>query len=185
MSGETDDAIREPIRSLQIFRAAAAAPLAAETMGMTGVDADVQAGLTRLSQAGVTAGLGDRSLLLFSEPGETGFSLVHLWFKSGYVLLPHSHDCDCLYYVLAGRLRIGRDWLDKGDGLFVPSGQAYTYEAGEQGVEVLEFRNATRFSITLKGGRDGSWERLISVFRDRQEAWKNETMPPSERGENT
>jgi len=150
---------------------------------MTGVDAQVQAGLSRLAQAGVVAGIGDRSLLLFSEPGETGFSLVHLWFKSGYVLLPHSHDCDCLYYVLAGSLRIGRHGLGKGDGMFVPAGQAYTYEAGEQGVEVLEFRNATRFGIDFKDGRDGSWDRLIAVFGDRAERWKNETVPPSERGE--
>ena len=28
----------------------------------------------------------------------------YIWFKSGYVLPPHSHDGDCLYYILAGSL---------------------------------------------------------------------------------
>jgi hypothetical protein len=41
-------------------------------------------------------------------------SLCWAWFKSGYVLPRHSHNADCLYYVLGGSLRLGSVWLKAG-----------------------------------------------------------------------
>ena len=165
---------------LRVFRGREATALGPETMGSGPVSDEVRAGLARLAEAGVVAGKGEKNLLLFGTPGEAGPSLVHIWFKSGYVLPPHSHDGDCLYYVLAGSLRIGKDWLGKGDGLFVPADCAYAYEAGPEGVELLEFRNATRFNISLMGGREGAWDRMIAAFRDNAQAWRDE-QPPSAR----
>ncbi|PPE74420.1 hypothetical protein C3942_06540 [Solimonas fluminis] len=165
---------------LRVFRGSEATALGPETMGTGPVSDEVRAGLARLAEAGVVAGKGEKNLLLFGRPGEDGPSLVYLWFKSGYVLPPHRHDGDCLYYILAGSLRIGKERLGKGDGLFVPAQAAYAYEAGPQGVELLEFRNATQFSISLMGGREGAWDRMIRAFRDNAQAWRDE-LPPSAR----
>jgi hypothetical protein len=97
------------------------------------------------------------------------------------VLPPHSHNGDCLYYVVGGELRIGARTLRKGDGMFIPADSAYTYQAGEGGVEVLEFRNATHFNIALKGNESGRWYHVAAAFRERALEWETETVPPSER----
>ena len=167
-------------KRLTIFRGSDATPLGPEVMVTAPMDGAMQARLARLAGAGVKAGLGEKNLVLFREPGEQGMSLVYVWFKSGYPLPPHSHDVDCLYYVLAGELLIGGQTLQPGDGMFVPAGTGYTYEAGANGVEVLEFRNATRFNIALKG-TDQLWDNITAVFRSRAAAWQAETIPPSKR----
>lgn len=176
-----DVAPRRRRKRLAIFHARDAKPLEPEMMARE-VPEEARAGLARLAAANVKAGLGEKNLVLFSEGGAEGFSLIYIWFKSGYVLPPHSHDVDCVYYVLAGELSIGSQRLRKGDGFFVPAETGYTYEAGPDGVEVLEFRNATRFKIRLKGGDVKRWDRIADVFRERAQAWADESTPPSARG---
>ena len=61
---------------------------------------DVDA-VTKLMQAGIDHGANNE--LLFSGGG---MSLAKVWFKSGYPLPRHSHDCACLYYITAGSLRL-------------------------------------------------------------------------------
>lgn len=149
-------------------------------MPIEGVDAGVQAGLAKL-EGNVVEGRGEKTLLLFSEPGENGFSLLYAWFKSGYVLPRHSHNADCLYFVLGGELRMGSHVLRKGDGFFIPCDHAYGYEAGPEGVEILEFRNATRFNFVFKANDEVWWERIAASFRERAPLWADETVPPSDR----
>lgn len=175
-----NDAEATPRKRVVLFRAQDATAVGPDTMVAAEPNAAAQAGIARLAEAGVGRGSGERSVVLFKEPGEQGFSLIQLWFKSGYILPPHSHDGDCLYYVTGGELRIGTQVLRKGDGMHIPAHCGYSYEAGPEGVEVLEFRNATRFGITLQGTA-ANWERIATVFRERAAAWENETVPPSER----
>jgi quercetin dioxygenase-like cupin family protein len=164
-----------------LFFASEARALGPETMSTTVPGEALRPVLAQLAEAGVRPGIGEQNLVLFSEPGETGLSLVYVWFKSHYLLPPHSHNCDCLYYVLQGELHIGSRVLHKGDGLFVPAGHVYSYEAGPDGVEVLEFRNATRFDITLSERSPERWERILGIFRERAPLWRQETTPPSQR----
>jgi quercetin dioxygenase-like cupin family protein len=91
--------------------------------------------------------------VLFKGAGDDGFSLVQAWFGPHYVLPRHSHDGDCLYYVLSGSLKMGSQELQAGDGFFVPDGAPYGYEAGPDGVEVLEFRTRTSFGMKIPGGQ--------------------------------
>lgn len=167
-----------PRKRLQIFRASEAIDVQAH-MPIEGVDADVQAGLEKLAEATGShePTAGTRAMLLFSEPGEHGMSLAYAWFKSGYILPRHSHDADCLYYVLAGELTMGTQRLRRGDGVFIPANAAYTYEAGPQGVEVLEFRNATRFHFMFKGNDAAHWERIANVLRENCPKWEQEPPP--------
>lgn len=174
----TQDSAR---RRMAVFYAGDAGELGPEMMPREGVDESVMSALAKLQDAGVGEGQGEKNLVLFREPGEQGMSLVYLWFKSGYVLPFHSHDVDCLYYVIGGELRLGSHVLRKGDGMFVPAGHAYGYEAGPEGVEVLEFRNATRFNLRFQPKAEARWERVVDTYRERAAIWKTETVPPSER----
>lgn len=167
---------------MTIFRASAATDIT-EHMPSIGIDESVQAGLGKLLAATGSYPLtsGTKAMLLFSEPGEAGMSLGYAWFKSGYVLPRHSHDADCLYYVLGGELHMGTQTLRKGDGVFIPANAGYTYEAGPNGVEVLEFRNATRFHLMFRGNDATHWDRIAQVLKNNCPKWENEP-PPTQAG---
>ena len=79
---------------------------------------------------------------LFAQQTEGGMNLVHVWFGPNFPLFRHSHPKygDCLYYVVAGEVILGRRRLGPGSGFFVPNGMPYKYTAGPAGVELLEFR---------------------------------------------
>src|SRR3546814_3423592 len=67
---------------------------------------------------------------------------------------------------MAGELLIGRQVLRKGDGMFIPAGAGYAYQAGAKGVEVLEFRGATHFSFLFKNNTPAHWQQIADVLRD-------------------
>jgi quercetin dioxygenase-like cupin family protein len=134
---------------------------------------------TIMKEAGELAGTKVRCLFRQSE--DNGFSLIYVWFKSGYVLPRHSHNTDCLYYVIAGELKMGAKVLRKGDGMFIPANAGYTYEAGPDGVEVLEFRSASLIHINLKGNDESHLNRIAKAYRENTQSWAEETVPPSER----
>lgn len=167
-------------RRMSVFYADEATEVDAEMMPREGIDDSVLAGFARLAEVNATEGVGEKTRLLFREPGEDGMSLIYAWFKSGYVLPFHSHNVDCLYYVLGGELHMGSRVLKKGDGVFIPRDQAYGYEAGPRGVEVLEFRNASRFNLNYGVNDEHRWNRIAETFRDRATIWSTETVPPSD-----
>lgn len=176
MSAASDKPI--PRKRMKIFRASEGTDIQ-DHMPVLGIDANVQAGLQKLAQATgpYPATIGTKTSVLFCEPGEQGLSLSYVWFKSGYILPRHSHNADCLYYVLGGELRLGTQTLSRGDGVFIPADVAYTYEAGPRGVEVLEFRNATRFHFMFQGNDDAHWDRIADVLETRRETWQAEAPP--------
>lgn len=180
---DTSDKARETAtrRRMVVFRASEAGEVGPEIMPREGIDDSVLAGFSLLAEAGVTEGLGEQTRLLFRDPGENGMSLVYAWFKSGYILPFHTHDSDCLYYVLAGELRMGSHVLRKGDGMFIPANHGYGYEAGPDGVEILEFRNATHFNLAFRANSESRWRSIADTFRNRAAIWAEETVPPSER----
>src|SRR3546814_13639172 len=129
-----------------------------DLMPVLGIDAGVLAGLQVLNAANPTddPNHGAKTVVLFKEPGERGMSLTYVWFKSDYLLPRHSHDTDCLYYVMAGELLIGKQVLRKGDGMFIPAGAGYAYQAGAKGVadrqSVVEGKGGS-VSVDLGGRR--------------------------------
>jgi hypothetical protein len=126
----------------------------------------------RVSAAGVDA--GNDLKLLFAIPG---FSLLRAWFKSDFPLPRHSHNVDCLYYILAGSLRFGDEELQAGDGFFIGKDTPYTYKSGAAGVEVLEFRAADLFNIRLLANNPAFWEKAIETVRSKQTQWAREPRP--------
>ena len=124
----------------------------------------------------LASGLGDgeQVRLVFRTPG---FSLTHVWFKKNFPLPLHSHDANCLYYIVAGTLRLGDKTLGKGDGFFIPSDMPYTYRAGPDGVQLLEFRNADRFDFQFRSDTPAFWQKAADICAANQEDWKAASPP--------
>lgn len=163
----------EPLKVLRIFRSKDA-PSLDEAGHMTYVDDDpvILNGAAKLGEAGI--GEGAVLKCLFSG---FGFSLHYVWFKPGYPLPLHSHDSDCLYYLISGDIRMGTEAMAAGDGFFLPAGTPYTYTIGDEGVELLEFRTQEDFDIRFKGKTDAYWEKMLEKLRAEQPRWK-EALPP-------
>jgi len=114
---------------------------------------------------------GNHDAVVFRGEGDDGFSLVRAWFAPHYVLPRHTHDGDCLYYVAEGSLKMGSQVLEAGDGFFVPSDAPYAYEAGPEGVVVLEFRMATSFGMKIPGGQLERLRKMGAVADEHGDDW--------------
>ena len=132
----------------------------------------VAAGAQRAQEAGAEE--GTELKLLFAIPG---FSLTYAWFKSDFPLPRHSHNVDCLYYIVGGSLRFGQEELGVGDGFFVGKDVPYTYAAGAAGVEVLEFRAADVFDIKVLANNPAFWDTAVETVRSRRSQWAQEPRP--------
>jgi hypothetical protein len=128
------------------------------------------------AQAVIEAGVleGSETRMLFAGGG---FSLAYAWFKSGFPLPRHSHDSDCLYYVVSGSLLMGDQELKAGDGFFVGGDVPYAYIPGPEGVEVLEFRAAQRFDIKMLAGVGAFWDKALETVKAKRETWPAEPRP--------
>jgi hypothetical protein len=169
-----DDIVQhEELPSFAIFRGKNGISYAeAPVMYAEGVSPVMAEHWPRLQEAGYDAGHNVR--LIFSAPG---FSLTHVWFKSGFPLPRHSHSADCLYYIVAGTLQIGTEILGAGDGFFLGVDAPYTYTPGENGVEVLEFRTSNHFNIRMLADNPAFWSKAIEQVKSRSTAWETEPPP--------
>jgi quercetin dioxygenase-like cupin family protein len=122
---------------------------------------------------------GDRELLragqklrvLFRHAGPDGFSLVHVSFAPHYPLPRHSHNVDCLYFVVRGEVVLGNRVVSAGEGFFVPKDHPYAYSAGPDGVDLLEFRHATTFDFVVREADPDRWRTIIDIARANQALW--------------
>lgn len=135
---------------------------------------DVQRqGVTKAVAAGYLE--GDDVKVLVNLPG---FSLAHAWLKKSYPLALHTHDSDCLYYIVAGSMSLGTEELGPRDSFFVPAGVPYTYKPGPNGVEVLEFRHATQFNFVNLSKNEAFWTKAAETCAANREDWINASRPP-------
>jgi quercetin dioxygenase-like cupin family protein len=161
---------------IAIYRASDAIDLQ-ETDFMTRADPseDVTEGISESVRAGV--GSGSEVKVLVRDAG--GFSLVYLWFKANYPLARHSHDVDCMYYLISGSAAMGRQTLRPGDSFFVPAGAPYQYNAGPDGVEVLEVRHGVaQFDIKLSEATPARWQAMAEVVRANRDRWTEAATSP-------
>jgi mannose-6-phosphate isomerase-like protein (cupin superfamily) len=117
---------------------------------------------------------GDNVRVLVRIPG---FSLAHVWFKKDFPLPLHSHDVDCLYYIIAGSLKLGTEDLGAEDSFFVPADVPYTYKVGAEGVQLLEFRHETEFNYVNHAKGAAFWEKAAQTAATNREAWKTAKPP--------
>ena len=116
--------------------------------------------------------IGGRDSVLYRGDGPDGWSMVRVWFGPHYVLPRHSHDSDCLYYVAEGSLTMGAQVLEPGDGFFLPAGAPYGYEAGPDGVVVIEFRTRTSFGMDIPGGQVERLRRAQAAADEHGDTWR-------------
>lgn len=158
-------------RGLQIFRRSAGVDLD-DTKMMGRPVMEPTPSREVFKAIGATAGYVIK--VLFGDPDTPGMSLIRLWYAPDYALPRHSHDVDCLYYVISGEARMGNQVIPAGDGFFVPAGAPYAYAAGPDGVEVLEFRGATSFGINVTESL-GRWDQLADLARTHKDDWIEQT----------
>ena len=167
---------RDDSPMLRIFRGREAPDLnETQKMTLAGLTPIIESGVARWVGAGV--GEGNVTKLLFALPT---MSLTYAWFKSGFALPLHSHNADCLYYILAGSLKLGTEELGAGDGFFVGSDVPYTYKPGADGVEVLEFRTVENFDMKFQGRTAAYWDKVVAGMDAARPNWGSEA-PPSGR----
>lgn len=94
-----------------------------------------------------------------------GFSLLYLGIKPNFPLPRHSHDVDCLYYMISGSAVMGNRTLGPGDSFFVPADAPYQYDAGPDGAEVLEIRYGVHhFDLKVLGDPDEYKRRVMDAI---------------------
>ena len=162
---------------MKIFRATNSPSLADPSpdheMSYAPMSPDTQAGIGQLIEAGI--GDGNVVKALFSAPG---FSLIYAWFKPHFPLARHSHDTDCLYYVISGSLRLGTEKLGPGDGFFLPKDVPYTYRIGADGLEILEFRHTSHFEFRAAGSNRAYWDEAVATVKSNRDTWMRLVPPP-------
>ena len=157
----------------QIFRAEDAPGLMeAGCMSLEPYTPVQREGMTKLLESGYLE--GDEIKVLVDIPG---FSLTHVWFKKDYPLPLHSHNADCLYYIIAGSLRMGNQELGPRDSFFVPSDVPYAYKPGPDGVELLEIRQKGQFNFAVHGNSLAYWEKLAETASANRGDWKTAERP--------
>jgi hypothetical protein len=154
-------------RGMRIFRKRDAVDLA-ESQLMSRPVMDPMPDRSILREIGATSGYINK--VLFGDPEQGGMSLVRLWYAPFYALPRHSHDVDCLYYVVAGEAHMGNRIVAAGDGFFVPADAPYAYSAGPEGVEVLEFRSTSSFGIRVNESPE-RWEQIAELAQTHREEW--------------
>jgi quercetin dioxygenase-like cupin family protein len=164
-------------RGITIHRAADAPDLVAtDFMTPPQMSAQAREGLRQFTGAGGVS--GGVVKVLARDAG--GFSLVHVWFKANYPLPRHSHDADCMYYVISGSAVMGSQVLRPGDAFFVPADAPYQYNAGPDGVEVLEVRHgAEHFDMKIPDAGPARWEAMAETVAANQERWAAEPVSPT------
>ncbi|MCX7863658.1 MAG: hypothetical protein N2423_01255 [Novosphingobium sp.] len=163
----------ETTTTFRIFRAKDARKLMDEgCMHIAPFSETARVGMERLRE--VNYHDGDDVRVMVNIPG---FSITNVWFKPGYSLPLHSHDADCLYYIVAGTIRLGTEELGPRDSFFVPSNVPYTYKIGPEGVELLEFRHKTSFNFVNHANGEAFWTRAYEEAKKHAPGWRDARRP--------
>jgi hypothetical protein len=157
-------------RAFEVFHFSEAP--APELTAYTGMSDVAACGLARLRDAGLAEGV--EAKILFEAPG---FSLAYAWFKSNFPVFRHSHPSDCLYLVAGGELHLGAQVLRKGDGFFVPANSPYSFTAGPEGGELLEFRQEACRDTHIQANNPAFWTRALELVQASRPAWSGEPRP--------
>lgn len=125
-----------------------------------------QQGMAALYEAGMMS--GSEVKLLYGRPG---MSLTYVRFKPGFALPLHSHSANCLYFIITGSIRMGTEDLGPGDGFYLGADVPYTYTPGEDGVELLEFRDSNDFDFRATAKNAEYWKTLAANMATASAGW--------------
>jgi mannose-6-phosphate isomerase-like protein (cupin superfamily) len=179
LTDSTDD--RAPKRGMTFHYAAdALEPFEAGVLTPQLTSDDSAAAAIRLEEVGWPMTGAVVKVLVSQTNEEGGFQLHYLWFKPHYVLRPHHHLADCLYYVVSGSAHMGKRILRAGDSFFVPSGVRYQYGAGPEGAEILEIRRGARVVDTVVADQTPErWQKMIDLMATHRAEWEEMEISPT------
>lgn len=163
---------KEDAKKFQIFRKAQGHVFGEEGVMTTDPTPVQKDGLERMLDAGVID--GSVYTMVANLPG---FTLMHAWFKKDYPLPLHSHSADCLYYVIAGSARLGTEEIAAGDSFFVPANTPYTYHAGPEGVEVLEYRHTLEIDFQNYSRNKAYYDKAVETVLENRDHWQKAAKP--------
>lgn len=160
-------AIKRGSENFQLFRGDEAPPL---RDGIAGQSEDVpeviREGSTRFMAAGGREAYSSKYLF-----GIPTMSLGLASFKKGCPILLHSHDANCVYYIVSGSIQIGAEILKAGDGFFVGRDVPYTYTAGDEGADILEFRDTDTFKTSFTSKNPAYWDKVVKTMEKCRQSW--------------
>lgn len=171
---------RQRLRKMQIFRAADAQDLdGSDFMSAPMMDDDTLQKVMGFAAArGQTYGIN--KVLVRQPTEEGGFSLVYVWFKANYPLPRHSHNADCMYYVISGSVVMGSITLHAGDSFFVRADSPYQYSAGPDGVEILEIRHdVDSCDVKISAASASRWDSMIDTVQANLSDWETTSVSPT------
>ncbi|MDG2001998.1 MAG: cupin domain-containing protein [Novosphingobium sp.] len=164
------DKATKDLPSLEIFRARDATEYG-EDGPMDGPPmSDVQQhGMAAMFEAGMMS--GSEVKLLYGRPQ---MSLTYVRFKPGFALPLHSHSANCLYFIITRSIKMGTEELGPGDGFYLGTDVPYTYVPGENGVELLEFRDSNDFDFKATAKNADYWKTLAANMAKASAGWTDD-----------
>lgn len=71
---------------------------------------------------------------------ESNLQLFGVRFPPDAFVRPHAHEQDEIIYIVAGEMRFGTEVLHAGSSVKIAGGALYSFSAGPEGLEILNFR---------------------------------------------
>jgi quercetin dioxygenase-like cupin family protein len=89
--------------------------------------------------------------MTFHEFGsENELQLAELDFIPHAEAVIHKHDNDEIIYVVSGEMHFGNKILKAGDSIYIPGNTFYSFNAGPNGLRVVNFRGKSDISFYPK-----------------------------------
>ncbi len=79
--------------------------------------------------------------------------LIELLYEPNAEIQLHAHDEDEIIFVLRGEMRLGQRSYSPGTSVFVAGGTFYTFRAGADGLQILNFRPRKDMTFHTPAGR--------------------------------
>lgn len=92
----------------------------------------------------------DSSMTFHEFGSESELQLAELDFIPNAEAVIHKHDNDEIIYIVNGEMHFGNKILRAGDSIYIPGNTFYSFNAGPNGVRVVNFRGKADISFHPK-----------------------------------
>lgn len=116
------------------------------------------------------------------HPGNDGEpQLFEVRTEPGMQAEVHAHEKDEVIYIVAGQMLFGQHTLNPGDSIMIPGNRLYSFRAGPDGLQFLNFRGQKDVTYyrkdefqklqTLEGGERAEYRDVLIRRRAEQRGW--------------
>lgn len=92
----------------------------------------------------------DSSMVFHEFGSESELQLAELTFIPNAEAVIHKHDNDEIMYVVSGEMHFGNRVLKAGSSIYIPGNTFYSFNAGPNGLRVVNFRGKADISFYAK-----------------------------------